>query len=140
MMEFIEEYFEQINKKIMIQVWGEHNFHLFSRYCLGGEKPYVIENGQKRVYKLTQVGLRKLHELRKTLTNEKYLKYQKSFNRMIAFTGSALAFLGTMGFLSTLGIDDFSSASSKLIFGGIAIIILIGTVGFMLTNFNKLDK
>ena len=62
-MTFVEEHDETATaEEIKKRYDGEHGFILFSRYCLGDKEAYAQHYGPG--YKLTQLGIRKLVELR----------------------------------------------------------------------------
>ncbi len=58
-------------KQILEKRFGEEGFYLFRKYCLSNkfENDYAYE--RDGAFYLTQLGMRKLHELRGTLAQEK---------------------------------------------------------------------
>jgi len=81
-MDFVENYDEQKSENDLIDEFGRKDFRLFSRYCLGGHEPYAIDNQSK--FKLTQIGVRRLHELKKIQEEEKRNNYVVAATIVIA--------------------------------------------------------
>ncbi|MBW2976002.1 hypothetical protein KY347_00995 [Candidatus Woesearchaeota archaeon] len=104
-MEYIEEYHGQINVNDIKGEFGENGWYLFSRYCIGTKEDYVTSVGNKGgtpIYTLTGVGIRKLHELRKLLLEEKRLGLQINTNIIIAITASVLTFIAALNLTVSL--------------------------------------
>jgi DNA polymerase III sliding clamp (beta) subunit (PCNA family) len=81
-MEYVEEYGEQLSEDNLKTTFGDIGYNLFSRYCLGGNKPYAQSHSGK--LKLTQLGVRRLHELRKILAEERRAEWVKWATIIIA--------------------------------------------------------
>lgn len=74
-MEHVEEHDEQLTERDIETKFGDDNYHMFSRYCLGGNEAYAHDPSGK--FKLTQIGVRRLHELRKVLAEERRAEWIK---------------------------------------------------------------
>ena len=126
-MEYIEENYEKINVNDIKNKFGENGWHLFSRYCIGTKEDYATSVSNKNgtaIYNLTGVGIRRLHELRKILSEEKRLKLQINTNIIIAITAATLAVIASINLaISLFGVG--STANQLLLF---IIVILIGGV------------
>lgn len=91
-MEYIEIYHAQKTEDDIKRQFGEEGMFIFSRYCLGGDsnRAYAdteigtIDGKKVSVYRLTQTGVRKLHELRGILAQEKRDKLIADTNRAVA--------------------------------------------------------
>ena len=73
-MEYVEERNEQLTEDNLKNIFGDKYYNLFSRYCLGGDE-YAKKHDEK--FGLTQVGVRKLHDLRKILIEERRSEWIK---------------------------------------------------------------
>lgn len=102
-MEYIHEYENVTQTKIEAE-FEPKGFAMFIKYCIGEKDGYadiiigtrfVGRNTRDSTYTLNQQGYRKLHELRKILAEEKRAEEQKNISLVIAFTGAALAFIGS---------------------------------------------
>lgn len=137
-MEYIEEHYEKINVKDIKNKFGENGWHLFSRYCIGTKEDYATSVSNRdgtTIYNLTGAGIRKLHELRKILAEENRAEYQKNVNMIIAFTGSALAFIGAINlFEKVVTMDNIGKIITVIILS-----IILGISGlFLVINFVRI--
>jgi len=114
-MDYIEEHDEQRSQKQIEQEFDKATFRLFSRYCLGDRAPYAeanrVESRNVKVFKLNQTGVRRLHELRGIVAEEKREKTQENINKVIAMTAALLVSLTALNVLISVGIVNLLGAS-----------------------------
>lgn len=104
MMEYVEEHRERLDEKDMKEKFDNNNFNLFSRYCLGEEEYAALVGTGK--YRLTQIGVRRLYELRRLQADEDRIKWTIRATIAIAtFTGVQAFFLALPWVLKMFGVS-----------------------------------
>jgi hypothetical protein len=93
-MEYVEEHSEQLNEQDLINEFGANGNWLFKEYCRGGNEPYVNDPGGR--FQLTQIGIRKLHDLRRILAEERSAMAMK-WATIVMATFIGLQFLKMVG-------------------------------------------